>query len=206
MSSRPVSENVFIGPFNKLQYIRDDLVRSVCYGKLISFLIISKANCTFRSRRGNIVLFSIPGQGPLIELHFYSQSIRSCPSLLSPHDDRNPMVFQLPESEQRSRNEIPFQRNALQRISCPRRLSLIGFRIFVIHFKKQNYLNILFLFYQFFIDNFKVFNRSVIFGDFSKYPISYRVVCSCLKRGSAYNCFYPLLIFRSWWFLEEARE
>ncbi|KAL9981497.1 hypothetical protein ACROYT_G010204 [Oculina patagonica] len=32
MSSRPVSENVFIGPFNKLQYIRDDLVRSVCYG------------------------------------------------------------------------------------------------------------------------------------------------------------------------------
>lgn len=33
MSSRPVSENVFIGPFNKLQYIRDDLVRSVCYGK-----------------------------------------------------------------------------------------------------------------------------------------------------------------------------
>ena len=36
MSSRPVSENVFIGPFNKLQYIRDDLVRSVCYGKLKS--------------------------------------------------------------------------------------------------------------------------------------------------------------------------
>lgn len=37
MSSRPVSENVFIGPFNKLQYIRNDLVRSVCYGELISF-------------------------------------------------------------------------------------------------------------------------------------------------------------------------
>ena len=44
MSSRPVSENVFIGPFNKLQYIRDDLVRSVCYGKLISFLIMNKLN------------------------------------------------------------------------------------------------------------------------------------------------------------------
>ena len=42
MSSRPVSENVFIGPFNKLQYIRDDLVRSVCYGRLILFLIITK--------------------------------------------------------------------------------------------------------------------------------------------------------------------
>ena len=39
MSSKPVSENVFIGPFNKLLYIRDDLVKSVCYGKLISFLI-----------------------------------------------------------------------------------------------------------------------------------------------------------------------
>jgi len=48
MSSRPVSENVFIGPFDKLQYIRDDLVKSVCYGRLISFLIMSKANCTFR--------------------------------------------------------------------------------------------------------------------------------------------------------------
>lgn len=33
MSSRPVGENVFIGPFNKLQYIRDDLVKSVCYGE-----------------------------------------------------------------------------------------------------------------------------------------------------------------------------
>ena len=39
MSSRPVSENVFIGPFNKLQYIRDDLVRSVCYGKLFKTII-----------------------------------------------------------------------------------------------------------------------------------------------------------------------
>ena len=33
MASRPVSDNVFIGPFNKLQYIRDGLVRSVCYGR-----------------------------------------------------------------------------------------------------------------------------------------------------------------------------
>jgi len=48
MSSRPVSENVFIGPFNKLQYIRDDLVKSVCYGKLISFFIMSKVNRSFR--------------------------------------------------------------------------------------------------------------------------------------------------------------
>lgn len=40
MSSKPVSENVFIGPFNKLLYIRDDLVKSVCYGRLISFLIM----------------------------------------------------------------------------------------------------------------------------------------------------------------------
>ena len=48
MSSRPVSENVFIGPFNKLQYIRDDLVKSVCYGKLMLFYIMSKANCTFK--------------------------------------------------------------------------------------------------------------------------------------------------------------
>ena len=36
MASRPVSENVFIGPFNKLQYIRNDLVRSVCYGRFMS--------------------------------------------------------------------------------------------------------------------------------------------------------------------------
>lgn len=33
MASRPVDENVFVGPFNKLQYIRNDLVMSVCYGR-----------------------------------------------------------------------------------------------------------------------------------------------------------------------------
>ena len=45
MASRPVSENVFIGPFNKLQYIRDALVRSVCYGRFIIVVIIRQSSC-----------------------------------------------------------------------------------------------------------------------------------------------------------------
>lgn len=40
MASRPVSENVFIGPFNKLQHIRDALIRSICYGRFIIVVIM----------------------------------------------------------------------------------------------------------------------------------------------------------------------
>lgn len=52
MSSRPVGENIFIGPFNKLQYIRDDLVKSVCYGEWQKHRILKP----FTSKIWNLIL------------------------------------------------------------------------------------------------------------------------------------------------------
>ena len=54
MSSRPVGENVFIGPFNKLQYIRDDLVKSVCYGEWQKHRILKP----FTSKIWNLILLT----------------------------------------------------------------------------------------------------------------------------------------------------